>query len=179
MELNGIKQSIKTMLTNKKVYNVPRFQREYSWEINEVSEYFEDIIAQIVIQGDIVKYSDYFIGSILLSGAYNGADQKLDIVDGQQRLTTITIFLSALSKIFKDNGKEDLCDFVWNYIIAQNDDGDKYPIFVNETPYPYFQYYIQRKDKEDVHPITEEEIRIKKRMIIFVIIWIERNCLNL
>lgn len=162
MELNGIKQSIKTMLTNKKVYNVPRFQREYSWEINEVSEYFEDIITQIVIQGDIVKPSDYFIGSILLSGDYNGADQKLDIVDGQQRLTTITIFLSALSKAFKDNGKEDLCDFVWNYIIAQNDDGDKYPIFVNETPYPYFQYYIQRKDKEDVDPVTEEEIRIKK-----------------
>ena len=88
-------------------------------------------------------------------------------MDGQQRLTTITIFLSALAEAFAKVKKENLCNIVWEYIIGKDDDGKEYPILFNEIQYPYFQYYIQRKQREDVEPACEEEDRIKEAFIFF------------
>lgn len=167
MELNASKQSVRKILTNKNEYIVPRYQREYAWEKNEISEYFEDIIKQLSFSNGDVKSNDYFIGSILLTGDYNASGQKLEIVDGQQRLTTITIMLSALGSIFEKEGETELANIVWEYIIAKDDNGKEYSIIFNEMQYPYFQYYIQRRKKEDVTPKCEEEERIEAAYIYF------------
>ena len=100
MELNADKQLVRKILSNKNTYNIPRYQREYSWEKDEISEYFCDVLKQLKFDQNSVMSDDYFIGSILLTGDYNSSGKILDVVDGQQRLTTITIFLSALADAF-------------------------------------------------------------------------------
>ncbi len=161
MELNADKQLVRKVLSNKNKYNIPRYQREYSWEKNEISEYFNDILKQLKFNNGTVDSDDYFMGSILLTGDYNSSGKVLDVVDGQQRLTTITILLSALADAFKNINEEDLYNIVWEYIIGKDDNGYEYPILYNEVQYPYFQYYIQRKQREKVEPSCEEEDRIK------------------
>lgn len=175
MELNADKQLIRKVLSNKNKYNIPRYQREYSWEKDEISEYFGDIIKQLKFNNGIVNSDDYFMGSILLTGDYNSSGNKLDVVDGQQRLTTITIFLSALAEAFAKINESGLYDIVWEYIIGKDDNGDKYPILYNEVQYPYFQYYIQRKQREKVEPTCEEEDRIKEAFEYFEKCLIEDN----
>ena len=160
MELNADKQLIRKVLGNKNRYIIPRYQREYSWEKEEISEYYVDILKQLRFSKE-VESDDYFIGSILLTGDYNSSGKELEVVDGQQRLTTITIFLSALAETLSKINESKLSDNVWKYIIAEDDNGEEYPILFNEMQYPYFQYYIQRKNKVKMDPTCEEEDRIK------------------
>lgn len=127
---------------------------------------------QLKFENGEVKSDDYFIGSILLTGDYNSSGKKLDVVDGQQRLTTITILLSALAEAFAKNKNMELYNIVWEYIVGKDDNGKEYPILYNEVQYPYFQYYIQRKERKDVEPTCEEEDRIKKAFEYF------SNCLR-
>ncbi len=90
-------------------YAVPDFQREYVWDDRQVTQLLEDIDEQFY--GNNEKSNDsateYFIGTILVSPKDNGKD-KFDIIDGQQRLTTIFLILCALRVLFK---KRDLTKY--------------------------------------------------------------------
>jgi uncharacterized protein with ParB-like and HNH nuclease domain len=76
----------------------PRFQREYSWTKEQVKELWDDIVTNITINDDEISHEEYFIGALVLVG--DDKSSMLQIVDGQQRLTTITILLSVLCDRF-------------------------------------------------------------------------------
>ena len=69
---------------------VPVFQRPYSWDRDNVSDYFTDIIN--AYQGE------YFIGTIVLTKR----DDHFEVIDGQQRIATTIIFYSALRTFMKE-----------------------------------------------------------------------------
>lgn len=90
--------------SSQKTYEIPVYQRAYSWDKKNWDIFFEDILEQLY--GD----NNYFYGNILLETISKG--KNYEIIDGQQRLTTLTIFIRALInslKIKKDN--EILKDF--------------------------------------------------------------------
>ncbi len=97
---------------------IPIYQRVYSWEKEQCKELWDDIIK---IGGDD-KMDGHFIGSILyvLDGITH-SDNTLLIIDGQQRLTTITILLTALRNHWSDKRKE----IEDHYLINSDKDGDK------------------------------------------------------
>lgn len=71
-------------------YAVPDYQREYVWETEQVEQLLTDILSEMA--GDTPENSpEYFIGSIVVCP---GRDGVLDLIDGQQRMTTIYITLS-------------------------------------------------------------------------------------
>ncbi|MCF7556673.1 DUF262 domain-containing protein [Pseudomonas petrae] len=75
-------------------YIVPDYQREYVWTDKEVHQLIEDIDEQI----DAGSTREYFIGTVLVSPT----DQKnhYEVIDGQQRLTTLFLLLCALKHLF-------------------------------------------------------------------------------
>lgn len=74
-------------INSDKVYRIPKYQREYTWGINEWDALFND-----VIENDY----GYFLGSYICvnSGSLNGT--VLEIIDGQQRFSTLSLLLTAL-----------------------------------------------------------------------------------
>lgn len=66
-------------------FNVPQFQREYAWEREEVDEFFRDL-------SQALANETYFLGLVIVTG--EGGVK--DVVDGQQRLLTLTLLASAL-----------------------------------------------------------------------------------
>lgn len=74
-------------INNNVVYRIPKYQREYTWGINDWDALFND-----VIENDF----GYFLGSYICvnSGSLNGT--ILEVIDGQQRFTTIMLLLTAL-----------------------------------------------------------------------------------
>jgi uncharacterized protein with ParB-like and HNH nuclease domain len=74
-------------------YIIPDYQRPYSWEEKEAIQLYEDI--EEAIEADA---KEYFIGSIILIKK----DDIYEVVDGQQRITTISLMLSAIIKCLKD-----------------------------------------------------------------------------
>ncbi|BAU66975.1 hypothetical protein STA3757_43810 [Stanieria sp. NIES-3757] len=157
MELHAYTRTISDLFSVKKKYVVPRFQREYSWNKEEISELWDDIISNISINDDgSSKHEEYFIGSLVLVG--DDQSISMQIVDGQQRLTTLTILLSALCQRFIEIDKNNVAESIYeNYIAGKDDDGNDYFKLENETPKPFFQTAIQHIQKREESPSSEEE----------------------
>ena len=77
-------------------YYIPNYQREYSWEKEELEDFWQDLQDTITINDD----HEHFFGQIVIHNS--SEDNKLYIIDGQQRTITSVIFLSALRKHFVD-----------------------------------------------------------------------------
>ncbi|WP_316846461.1 DUF262 domain-containing HNH endonuclease family protein [Pedobacter psychrodurus] len=87
-------QSIRQLFENSGQIRIPAYQRAYSWEHKQCAQFLDDLVEQ---QG-----RKYYLGQIL----FEHEDEVLYIIDGQQRLTTTVIFLSALVRIFELRGSE-------------------------------------------------------------------------
>ena len=74
---------------------IPDYQREYVWQEKEVNKLLQDIVDEY----ESTDNEEYFIGTILVSGA---ANNTLEVIDGQQRLTTLFLTLCALKHLLGD-----------------------------------------------------------------------------
>jgi len=95
---------IDRVFSSKKVkYNIPVYQRAYAWDELNWSTFLEDLFESL--KGD----NNYFYGNVMLEELSNG---ELDIIDGQQRLTTVIIFVRALINVLlsRDFDDEELFD---------------------------------------------------------------------
>jgi len=157
MELHAYTKTISDLFSVKRKYIVLRFQREYSWSKEQIKELWDDIASSIRIENRKEAYhEEYFIGALVLIG--DDKSNVLQIVDGQQRLTTITIFLSVLCDRFAEINRSNLSNAIYdNYIAGRDDDGNYYFKLENETPKPFFQKSIQHIEKEKIFPRTNEE----------------------
>ena len=72
------------------VFNIPVYQRNYDWETEDCKQLFQDIEA-ITITG-----KDHFIGSIVYISIGTATEPYYNIIDGQQRITSVMLFLKAL-----------------------------------------------------------------------------------
>ena len=81
---------------------VPDYQREYVWKVDDQVEQFLVDIANEFEPGATVQ-SSYFIGSVII---VKNAD-RYDVIDGQQRLTTIVLTMCALRDLLKDQVRDE------------------------------------------------------------------------
>ena len=121
-------------------YKIPRFQRPYSWDHANLEEFWNDV----VVEND----ADYFIGNFVV---YDDKGVR-GVVDGQQRLTTITMLLCALRNLFQAQGFNPLAKGVHNLIERPDIKNELYYVLQTETSYPYFQEHIQKFGKAAVVP---------------------------
>ena len=140
---------------------IPRYQRDYSWKKKEIDEFFKDILSGIEVNNTKVTNTEYFLGTILLAGDFNDHIKEIDVIDGQQRITTITIFLSVLASKFHKIEKQNLGNKIWKYIINTDDDDEEFKVISNDTNNAYFEYLVQTKDSTDKEPIDEEQDKLK------------------
>ena len=163
MDIKPYDKTIRELLLSGRQFSIPRFQREYSWDKKNYQEFFEDMVNSLTIDEGIIAANPYFFGTMLFVGNYaEGTDQQIDVVDGQQRLTTITILFSALSDRFLSLREDTLSEQIFKYIMTKDDNGDDVRILKSKTHYPFFAYYIQNRYKEiSQEPSNEEELCIK------------------
>lgn len=127
----------------------------------ELNEFLDDILTRIKLHEGKLDTTEYFWGSLLLVGDLD--DQKtleVNVVDGQQRITTMTIFLSVIAKLFNSNKNEGLSQALWEYIIGKDANTESFAVLKNETPKPYFQFTIQKLKEEEINPSNAEEEKI-------------------
>lgn len=122
------------------------------------------MIGNLIINNGKISSSQYFLGTMLFIGNFTeGTEQEIQVVDGQQRLTTITIMFSALSDRFIELNENTLSRQIFTYIMTEDDDGNEVRILKSKTNYPFFAYFIQDKNKKtSAEAVTEEEHCIKE-----------------
>lgn len=90
---NKTSENIKTLFEASESIRIPAYQRAYSWENKQCSQFLEDLLEQ--------KSKRYYLGQFL----FEKDGETLFIIDGQQRLTTTILFLSAIAKIQEKQGQ--------------------------------------------------------------------------
>ena len=76
------------------LYSIPNFQRRYAWTDKEVGELLYDLYDEIKWTGDLEDEAPYFLGSVVVAG--NEDTESELILDGQQRLVTISLLLASI-----------------------------------------------------------------------------------
>ena len=97
------KENIKEFFQGEKQYSIPVYQRAYSWEEGNWKVFLEDL--QEATKGD----NHYFFGNVLLEKSKEDT-LKIDIIDGQQRISTIVIFSRALVNVLESRAKKERLD---------------------------------------------------------------------
>jgi len=80
-------EPISEILFANRKFEIPRYQRPYAWTIDHVTEFWEDLSG---------SDEPYFLGSFIFNTEHESIDGYVDIIDGQQRLLTITILVAVL-----------------------------------------------------------------------------------
>jgi uncharacterized protein with ParB-like and HNH nuclease domain len=120
---------------------VPKYQRSYSWTQDQVLDLWNDFIRALD-----ESYNDYFLGTVVLSAtADTDADDDDDevpfVIDGQQRLATVSLLLVALRDLYLDEGKDQRVTLAERFLMDLNEDTlDLEPrLTLNEENAEFFQ----------------------------------------
>lgn len=153
--------SIHTYLLDKTLF-IPEYQREYSWEIDQLDDFWQDLTH--TINEDRLSH---FFGQVVIHE--NSADGKFYLIDGQQRTTTSVIFLAVIrdcvtqfndiSQDIKEDAeriKEDIrVKYIGRYSLSQND----LHLQLGENDREFFRDHVQRKYLNE-KPKTPSQKRI-------------------
>lgn len=118
-----VSQKLEELLSpSSTAFEVPRFQRRFSWGTEEIDELFEDIFSNVP-----KDELPYFLGSIVLAKR-EGAEESdaAVILDGQQRITTISLIIAALIEKLKEHDAEE-AGYCRIYLYSHRHKGTKPP----------------------------------------------------
>ncbi|MCY4490095.1 MAG: DUF262 and DUF1524 domain-containing protein [Thaumarchaeota archaeon] len=124
-------------------FSIPIYQRPYSWKEQECMQLWEDI--EKVAQNDNI--TSHFIGSIVYIDdglcPVTGVPKRM-VIDGQQRLTTISLLLAALGEIFEENGNKNTKTKINNKYLFNNDEQgeERYKLLLQQHDYDTFKNII-------------------------------------
>lgn len=107
-EIDGKGRTVRELLAGRK-YSIDYYQREYKWQQKQVAELIDDLASKFLESHEegnersaVAEYGHYFLGSIIVSDK----DGQKFIIDGQQRLTTLTLLLIFLRHRIEDTDQK-------------------------------------------------------------------------
>ena len=160
MSLSSVDSNISDLLNNKS-FIVPQNQRKYVWKRNNWEELIEDI--------DLVYKRikpNHFIGSVVLKTAHkdDGIRSHFSIIDGQQRVLTLTILITAIGYLYAERLDYKKIRGLEIYLLVTDRNGDKHPIVseeANADVYRIVNCLIEKSkeaENDNTHIISAEEI---------------------
>lgn len=139
----------------QEAYKVPLYQRPYSWTKDQWEDLFEDVIG---LENDKI----HFLGSIVVvpEGEHRLGVNYFQIVDGQQRLATLLIWLSAIRDITKEINNDELAKYLTEtFLFAREWESGKQrqipKLELGKLDNDAFQKVLEGRPKDGKHLIFE------------------------
>lgn len=143
MSIRGAEHPIKKIFSDDFVFTIPRYQRAYAWTTEQSEELLQDLVRFLEPEHQTIDdLSPYFLGSIVL---IKGEEPDAEVIDGQQRLTTLTMLLSALRSLIKSEAKyaESLTGFLCEKGNVITGTPTRYRLQLRQRDAEFFRQYIQ------------------------------------
>jgi uncharacterized protein with ParB-like and HNH nuclease domain len=168
-KIDGTPKTIRELFTGVK-YTIHYYQREYQWQTKQIEELIDDLTEEFFEfystrdeRGKVLNYGHYFMGSIVLTADDNA------IIDGQQRLTSLTLLLIYLYHQLQDT--EEKAE-VLQLIFSRRAGTKTFNIHVPEMPERYDvmnallqnEYMDVSKQPETIRNIYSRYFDIKAKM---------------
>lgn len=117
-EIRGNAKNIRALLGGAK-FAIDYYQREYRWETKQIAELLSDLSDKFLDdheedndRSEVAEYGHYFLGSIIISDK----DGHKYIIDGQQRLTSLTLLLIHIYRQLQDEDqKKEIANLIFSY----------------------------------------------------------------
>lgn len=146
-------------------YTIPRFQRPYSWGQEHLEEFWTDVVDK--------NDDGYFIGPMV---AYKKRRDTFPIVDGQQRITTLTLMLCGLRDMFDKVGRDDLANGVTKYIERTDDDNISHFVLKSDPAGTFLASQVQMREPRTISSPTNEDQTNIKRAFVDITRRLATNC---
>ncbi|AQV15320.1 MULTISPECIES: DUF262 domain-containing protein [Acinetobacter calcoaceticus/baumannii complex] len=166
-KISGAEFPLAKIFSSDFEYVIPSYQRPYAWAIDQAAELFDDLFdfhSSELEEG-------YFLGSIVL--IKEESSQYAEVIDGQQRLTTLTILLSVLAATMKGSQRDTLC----KYILEPGNEFEglepKPRLTLRERDKAFFLKYVQGLKFDELFLLddrgleNESQLNIKRNSLLF------------
>ena len=150
--------------STERKYIIPRYQREYSWKEDNLVTFWEDIHQE----------DELFFGSVVLKNPET-RNSRIEIIDGQQRMLTMTILYAAIRDVLTELGADDEARSFHRtriYQIRGLRDGHNI-IQPTSGLKDYFERSIQSQNPDFRNPTTKEHKRVRKNYL-----WLKKEINN-
>lgn len=162
LRIEAAHKRISEVFSKDYAFSIPSYQRPYAWETMQVEELLTDLTDAMAPESKSDGF--YFLGSIVLVKTHGNPDSRL--VDGQQRLTTLTILLSVIRDLTKDPEKRAKRE---TYVkqVANEDEGipEALRLRLRQKDQPFFEQRVQARGATDNLPPPDGHAGTKARII--------------
>lgn len=143
-QIHGKEFPLQDVFCDKFVFRIPRYQRPYAWQVEQAETLLDDLLSAI---GNLDDNTDdlesYFLGSIVVVKEEGNPDAE--VVDGQQRLTTLTILLAAIRATYRNQKDgEQLTGYIYLEGKKVVKRPDNFYLTLREKDARFFQEMIQK-----------------------------------
>ena len=163
-KISGAEYPLSKIFSSEFEYIIPSYQRPYAWTVDQASELFDDL----KIFYDAEEEEGYFLGSIVL--IKNEEKPLAEVIDGQQRLTTLTILLAAMACAHDGANKDELKDYIVEPGKRVEKIEPKPRLSLRERDRPFFKKYVQEFALDKLLELDESALENESQANIL------RNC---
>jgi uncharacterized protein with ParB-like and HNH nuclease domain len=140
-------------------FEIPDYQRPYAWTTEQAEELFNDLVSAMQDARNSGTTSQYFLGSIVL--IKQDREPKSSVVDGQQRLSTLTMLFAVLRAAMPD-AAEDITDFLYKKGKVSLGETNEYRLTARKEDADFFRTYIQQPGGIETLVANTEKLKDSK-----------------
>ncbi len=152
-KISGSEYPLEKIFSSDFEYHIPTYQRPYSWTIDQTSELLNDLYDFYKTESE----EGYFLGSIVL--IKQETDKYSEVIDGQQRLTTLTILFATICSLLKEQERRiDMKGYITEPGSPSRGLEPKPRLTLRDRDKDFFQKYVQDINFDELIRIDTKQL---------------------
>lgn len=173
VQIKGGEYPIGKIFGKEFVFRIPLYQRPYAWQREQAEELLDDLLGFVGSGTEPINdLNPYFLGSIVV--IKEDHKPEAEVVDGQQRLTTLTILLSAIRSLLTGDDAKGLTDYVYEKGNPIEETEDRFRLTLRERDAEFFRDHIQKEGQFDklraldTGKLSDSQINVRQNALVLV-----------
>jgi hypothetical protein len=163
-KIHGKEQRIGEVFSEHFAFNIPPYQRPYSWGLDQATELYDDIAAAAADAHTRKNGEPYFLGSIVL--IKDEARPEAEVIDGQQRLTTLALLLSVLLRTLPADVTDGMRKLLYEKGNAVMGTKDRFRLRLRDRENEFFeQFILTNKSLDPIRALDPARLTDPKRKL--------------
>jgi len=140
--IHGSEQPIVKIFSSDYSFTIPNYQRPYSWSVDQAGQLLDDLAFFAFQEYEYDDLKPYFLGSVVLIKDENNPSAQ--VVDGQQRLTTLTLLLAVLRELLPSL-KSYITEVIYEKGNPVKGTKDRFRLQLRDRDQDFFNKYVQQE----------------------------------
>lgn len=169
-KIHGKEQRIGQVFSSDYAFTIPPYQRPYRWETTQAGELFDDILTASR-EAEARSGDPYFLGSVVL--IKEEGKPEADVIDGQQRLTTLSLLLAVLLKALPAEDTDEMKALLYEKGSRIMGTKDRYRLQLRDRENPFYEEHVLKSadfsalEALDPAQLSDPKKRLRENLLLF------------